>query len=67
MIEPDQHDLYRSVMRHDHPVVGKIAAGLIEAYNARYVFVVWNGDHVARAMRREDLDWCHPAAAPTLP
>lgn len=58
MIQPKVRDLYRSVVRHRAGFIDR--TGLIESFDERFVFVLFNGDQTALASLREDLDWCHP-------
>lgn len=59
MINPVPTDLFRSVTPH-RKRPGHDRDGLIEWYDQWSVYVRYNGDQLARATRRDDLDWLSP-------
>lgn len=61
MIHPVPADIWRSVTHHEG------GAGFVESFDDDAVFVVYNGDLLAKASRREDLEWAIPDFVDVLP
>lgn len=63
MIEPTPSDIGRTVVYRDQ-AIGQVEEGVIISYNANYVLVRYTGDPIAKATRRQDLEWAPAAAQP---